>query len=157
MKLPIIGLSLICIATANINTTNQASINHFKQSGMVQLNNKKIIGTCQVSGTLTGQSCALNQLLVYGDATLDDTTIQGSTQIYGYLQAKDSKFIGTIYIKGNQIDFHHVNANRVCVDSQQTPHVKVSGKSNIQVIEFTGKPGQVSDDGHQVKQIINHQ
>jgi|GEM_PF-3701021 len=147
--LPMLGLSLTCIATANHPPI-------MKQSGIVHLNSKKIEGTCQVSGTLTSQSCHLNQLIVYGDATLENTTVQGSTNVYGYLQAKDTRFIGTVYIKGNQINFHHVNANRVCVDGQQTPHVKISGKSHIQVIEFTGQPGRVLDNDHQVKQIINH-
>ena len=86
------GKDDICIKKSGQMVCQEGDVNLVNTSGVLKTNKTNIKKRLMVKGQAVLNNTQINEMKVFGEAVLCDTTVNGRSEIYGHLSSQKSKF-----------------------------------------------------------------
>ena len=142
-------ISSFAFATCSSSYANTVcgagTIDNVTANRNVAMHGTKVENTTHIQGQLSAKATELNSLKAYGNVTLLATKVLGDAEIYGYLRANETFFLGSLHLYSNEAELIDVSTKDISISSHEAG-VKIFIRAGSKVngnINFIGSSGVV--------------
>ena len=136
----------VCTKKSGETICQKGVVEKVNTSGILNMQSTEVEKKLLVKGQASIKQSKIGEMKVYGEITLTDSTINGSSEIFGMLNTQGSIFLKEIYIYANYMSASDSKMMDIIIDSKEKEaEVSLRGKTIVGGnIVFKGKPGVVS-------------
>ena len=136
----------VCQKQAGTTVCGEGELGVAGFNGVVRANGTKITKRLTVKGQALLKNTEINEMKVFGEAVISNTTVLGQSEVYGHLECHQTQFKRRVTLWSNQLSASNSIFEDVIISADQAMgRVVLSEKTTVNGnIVFKGQPGTVS-------------
>ena len=135
----------VCKKKSGQTICQEGEVDLIKANGLLQTNRTKINKRVTIKGQAVLRNTQMNEMKVFGEAILFDTSVSGRSEVYGHLNSQKTQFKQPVTVWSNMMHASRSSFTDIIIASEEdSPRVILSDQTTVNGnIIFKGKEGRV--------------